>query len=330
MDKRYQVFVSSTFEDLQEERKEVMQALLELDCIPAGMELFPAADEEQFEFIKKIIDDCDYYLLIIGGRYGSTTPEGVSYTEKEYDYAIKSGLKVIAFIHDDPDSIIVGKTDKDPELTKRLNDFREKVQQNRIVKTWHTAADLPGLVSLSLSKTIKTYPAVGWVRASGIGSAELLSEINSLRKENEELRTKLNVLGSHTVETINDIADMSDPIKIHGTYRPRMNYGWQPWEYSLTWNQIFALIAPHLLEHPSDGYVQTKLRQAILKDKKLSYYESKLEDQDFQTIKLQLKAYGLIDINYTKTTTGSMALFWSLTHQGESLMVQLRVVRKDG
>ena len=71
MDKRYQVFVSSTFEDLQEERKEVMQALLELDCIPAGMELFPAMDEEQFEFIKSIIDDCDYYILIVGARYGS-------------------------------------------------------------------------------------------------------------------------------------------------------------------------------------------------------------------------------------------------------------------
>lgn len=40
MDKRFQVFVSSTYEDLQEERREVMQALLELDCIPAGMELF--------------------------------------------------------------------------------------------------------------------------------------------------------------------------------------------------------------------------------------------------------------------------------------------------
>jgi hypothetical protein len=32
MDKRYQVFVSSTFEDLQEERREAMQALLSLDC----------------------------------------------------------------------------------------------------------------------------------------------------------------------------------------------------------------------------------------------------------------------------------------------------------
>lgn len=53
MEKRYQVFVSSTFLDLQEERQEIMQALLELDCIPSGMELFPAANEDQWSLIKK-------------------------------------------------------------------------------------------------------------------------------------------------------------------------------------------------------------------------------------------------------------------------------------
>ena len=60
MDKRYQVFVSSTFADLKDERSNVIQTLMEMDCIPAGMELFPALDEEQFEFIKKVIDDSDY------------------------------------------------------------------------------------------------------------------------------------------------------------------------------------------------------------------------------------------------------------------------------
>ncbi|WP_226914286.1 MULTISPECIES: DUF4062 domain-containing protein, partial [Psychrobacter] len=95
MDKRYQVFVSSTFADLKNERSNVIQTLMEMDCIPAGMELFPALDEEQFEFIKKVIDDSDYYLLIIGGRYGSLSNEGISYTEMEYDYAISQGVKVI-------------------------------------------------------------------------------------------------------------------------------------------------------------------------------------------------------------------------------------------
>jgi len=52
INKKYQVFVSSTFADLKEERAKVIQTLMELDCIPAGMELFPAIDEEQFNFIK--------------------------------------------------------------------------------------------------------------------------------------------------------------------------------------------------------------------------------------------------------------------------------------
>jgi len=91
MEKRYQVFVSSTYEDLQPERQEVMHVLLELDCIPAGMELFPAANEDQWTLIKEVIDDCDYYIVIIGGRYGSVGTDGISYTEMEYRYASEIG-----------------------------------------------------------------------------------------------------------------------------------------------------------------------------------------------------------------------------------------------
>ncbi len=98
MERRYQVFVSSTFKDLEEERQEVMRALLELDCMPSGMELFPAANETQWNLIKKVIDDCDYYILIVGGRYGSIGPEGISYTEMEYRYALEQGKPTITFI----------------------------------------------------------------------------------------------------------------------------------------------------------------------------------------------------------------------------------------
>src|SRR5215210_4059094 len=103
MDKRYQVFISSTYKDLLEERQEVIQALLELDCIPAGMELFPAADDDKWALIKKVIDDCDYYIVIIGGRYGSLAASGVSYTHMEYEYALSQGKPVIGFLHINPD-----------------------------------------------------------------------------------------------------------------------------------------------------------------------------------------------------------------------------------
>jgi hypothetical protein len=191
MDKRYQVFVSSTFADLQDERRTVIQTLMEMDCIPAGMELFPAADEEQWQFIKRVIDDCDYYLLIIGGRYGSLTPEGISYTEMEYDFAVERGLKVIALIHGNPTSLSFDKSEASPEARKKLEEFREKATTGRLVRFWTSPAELPGLVALSLSKTIKMYPAVGWVRANTVANTSLLEELNTLRKRNEELHSEL-------------------------------------------------------------------------------------------------------------------------------------------
>src|SRR5688500_8616726 len=105
MDKRYQVFVSSTFRDLQHERHGVMQALLALNCIPAGMELFPVADETAWKLIESVIQESDYYILIIGGRYGSTDTEGIGYTEKEYDFAVGQGKQVLAFLHEHPGKI---------------------------------------------------------------------------------------------------------------------------------------------------------------------------------------------------------------------------------
>jgi hypothetical protein len=155
------------------------------------MELFPAADEEQWNFIKRVIDDCDYYLLIIGGRYGTVTAEGISFTEKEYDYAVERGLKVIALIHGAPEQIPSGKTERDPEALAKLSKFRDKVATGRLVRFWTQLGELPGLVALSLNKTIKTYPAVGWVRANSIANTEALSELNDLRKRNAELEVQI-------------------------------------------------------------------------------------------------------------------------------------------
>ncbi|MCX8972200.1 DUF4062 domain-containing protein [Citrobacter portucalensis] len=146
MDKRYQVFISSTFKDLEVERSTVFQTLMEMDCIPSGMELFPSIDEEQWEFIKKVIDDSDYYLLIIGGRYGSVANDGLSYTEKEFDYAVSKGIKVIILIHENPEMLTYEKSEKDPVLREKLFRFIEKASSGRFRKTWTSEKDLPRIV----------------------------------------------------------------------------------------------------------------------------------------------------------------------------------------
>jgi hypothetical protein len=330
MDKRYQVFVSSTYADLKQERQRVIQALMEMDCIPAGMELFPAADDDQWAFIKRVIDDCDYYLIIIGGRYGSLTPEGISYTEKEFNYALERGLKIIALLHEEPDSIPVNKSDIGPALRQKLKNFRDKVATNRLVKFWKNADELPGMVALSLSKTIKTYPAVGWVRASSVASQDMLIEINELRKENSELRNELEALQSNEMEKVEDIADFDASVTINGETRYRASYGYTdaPWEAKLTWRKLFGLLAPYLMSHPSDSSVKSTLAEIVGDEAKVQEGTRKLNDQQFRTITIQLKALGLVSVDYTKTMQGGAGLFWSLTPTGEQVMIRERTVKK--
>jgi hypothetical protein len=99
-EKKYQVFVSSTYEDLKEEREQVLKAILEMGHIPVGMELFSAGDEQQWELIKRQIDDSDYYVVVIAHRYGSRDGN-ISYTEKEYDYAVSEKIPILGFVTSD-------------------------------------------------------------------------------------------------------------------------------------------------------------------------------------------------------------------------------------
>lgn len=96
MEKKYQVFISSTYKDLIEARSKVRDAILSMMHFPVGMEMFNAADEEQWEIIQETIDSSDYYVLILGQRYGSViesgSDAGISYTEKEFRYIEKAEI----------------------------------------------------------------------------------------------------------------------------------------------------------------------------------------------------------------------------------------------
>ena len=325
MDKRYQIFISSTFSDLKEERNKVMQTIMSLDCIPAGMELFPAMDEEQIEFIKMIIYDCDYYLLIVGARYGSMDENGVSYTEKEYDYAVSKGIPVIAFLHHDISSLPMNKADLDAELRKKLEAFRKKVETGRLVQYWKNADDLNAKVAVSLPKTIKMFPRTGWVRANLQSNAESLQEMNELRKELAELRlykekTESAKKDESNYNTKTELASLDDEIVL------RQDISDTPWNVGSSWKNLFVRLAPELMQFPADSFAKQKVNE-ILNNIKTDRYEMPNE-HDEDTVKVHLMALGLISVEYTEATNGSMGLFWSLTKKGKQLMFELVSVKK--
>ena len=166
MKKKYQVFISSTYRDLIEERAAVSQCLLDCGFIPVGMEQFPASGMSQMEYIKKMLEDCDYYILILAGRYGSLDNDGIGFTEKEYDYAKSINLPIMSFVVEDIGTLQANKCEPDDKGRERLNAFREKVCKDSLVRMYKNTDTLKADVAVSLMKCIQDFPAVGWVRAS--------------------------------------------------------------------------------------------------------------------------------------------------------------------
>jgi hypothetical protein len=128
LDRVFQVFISSTFADLADERRLVSNTLAKVGYVAAGMELFPATDQDQLAYIKRIIDRSDYYVVMVAGRYGSRADDGVSFTEKEFDYAVSKGIPVLAFLHADPGSIPVNKVETAPDAVKKLEAFPRSIE----------------------------------------------------------------------------------------------------------------------------------------------------------------------------------------------------------
>lgn len=170
VNKKYQVFVSSTYEDLKEERAAVMQCLLDNDCIPVGMEQFPASNMSQMDYITKMLQNCDYYILILAGKYGSIDPHtNLGYTEEEYDYAISHKIPVLSFVVQNIGTLTNNKCEQTDEGKHRLELFRQKVLQNKLAKKYINKDSLRAEVITSLHQCIKDFPAVGWVRGDESG-----------------------------------------------------------------------------------------------------------------------------------------------------------------
>lgn len=192
---KYQIFISSTYTDLVEARNATINSVLESYNFPVGMEHFGADNDEQWLIIKDLIDFSDFYILILGHRYGSISKtDGISFTEKEFDYAVERGVKLLCFVRNDNVATLPQERDEDPDKKASLAKFRAKVLENRLCEFWDKVDDLKHKISNSLYKNIRRHGGVGWVRgnqASGFLAEEIakLSEENrKLREENESLR----------------------------------------------------------------------------------------------------------------------------------------------
>lgn len=207
MHKKLQIFVSSTYLDLKEERQAAVQAILSEGHIPAGMELFAAGDQSQWEIIQKWIKDSDIVVFLIGARSGTPHPSsGRCYVEMEYDFTVQEGKSYFALLLSREALIKKAKEDArrknilpensfimESENIDAYKAFRKRVLSKQCT-TVTELKDIQVEIGRSIRQIERERDLPGWISGKDIPDlSELENEIALIRSENATLREKVSI-----------------------------------------------------------------------------------------------------------------------------------------
>lgn len=316
---KYQIFVSSTFEDLEHERDIVIKAALEMGHIPVGMEMFSAADEQQWQIIARHIDESDYYCVILAHRYGSVT-EGISYTRKEYEYACDQGIPVLGFILDESVSWPPEMVDKTPEDVARLGEFKSLVR-SKPVSFWKSAEDLYGKVSIALTKQITANPREGWVRASAVVGPQVTNELSRLSAENASLRQEISGLAKtieddHTAEVRTLFEDLRNRSITLSYKYTKSDAEWSQSKEE-TYASCFFDVAAMLASEVELDEAAKSLAMYLREDSDLGWWT--VATNQVREYFANLMALGLVEPSKRRHAVSDSGEYWSLTELGNEV-----------
>jgi Domain of unknown function (DUF4062) len=331
MTKRYQVFVSSTYDDLKEERNRVIQALLNINCIPCGMEYFPAADEDAWHCIERLIPECDYYVLILAGMYGSIPPgQQKSYTQLEYELALKHKIPVLGLLHKNPLRLAADRCESQSVRRRKLERFRVQVGR-KLCRFWDSADQLPGELLASLTLQIDRFPRTGWVRADAIADEDAKSELINLQRRIERQTKLLQEYKEREQGDEAELASGDEEFVLMGSVRGRIYIGSgeerqsckRTLELHATWNSVLKFIRSHVGPRWSSSDLERAIYYEIKSDFDLrqpdALYGFEILEAEVDKIVVQLSALDLI------RQRGSI---WELTGKGAIYVSRLLAIRK--
>jgi hypothetical protein len=149
------IFLSSTTKDLAQHREAAYRAITGLDgyhCV--RMEDFGSWDTAPDDFCRAKVAKCDLFVCIVGPLYGSRSPAGLSYTEREFEAAIEHDKTCLAFLTADDFPLAANLIESDEDRKCQLA-FRQKVSKGRLVTRFST----PDQASVQVVQAIRNWEA---------------------------------------------------------------------------------------------------------------------------------------------------------------------------
>ena len=148
------VFLSSTYVDLREHRRQAAEALERLGQQAGRMEVFGARPEEPQEACFREIDTCDIFVGIYAHRYGYIPPgTEQSITKAEFHHAKKSGKPIFCFVVNEDYPWPPRMIEDEPGRTK-LRALKAEIGTDLVTETFTSAEDLALKIATSVGRYI--------------------------------------------------------------------------------------------------------------------------------------------------------------------------------
>jgi hypothetical protein len=254
----------------------------------------------------------------------------------EYEYAVSKGKPVLAFLHKNPGSITVEKSEETTDGKIKLSAFRE-LAERKMCKHWASADELGSVVSRSVVKLMKSKPAVGWVRADLVPDETAAKEILKLKKQVEDLQAALESARTSGPAGTSDLAQGDEPLELTFRANIRGSSGavvQKEYRVATTWSEVSSVVSPLMIDKASEQQLSAAIREYFSKRDALVEpgtvsFSLALSNADFQKLKLQYRALGLITKDTSQKSLKDTSNYWTLTPYGDSLMTKSTAARSS-
>jgi tetratricopeptide (TPR) repeat protein len=130
----FTVFICSTFDDLEQEREAVLDAIRRVQQRHNATEFFGARSERPIDVCLDEVRNSDLLVVIVGLKYGSLPPGmGVSYLQAEYEEGVRLEKPCLVYVRDDNIPILPKYVERDPDKVKLLDAWKEGLNAKHTV-----------------------------------------------------------------------------------------------------------------------------------------------------------------------------------------------------
>jgi hypothetical protein len=324
MPRKFHIFISSTPDDLKNERAALSRIIFEMGHIPICMDSVDNTEENGWKIIRRNIAESDYFLSLVAHKYGILSEgaaKGNSSLELEYAQALKAEVPVLALIIADKARWKAAKKEKERKVNHALASLKEKLRSHAYAE-WATMQELKQNARELLTREIFLNPRSGWAPGLEQAGPEVANALGRVMAENEDLKRQLAV----RVKGVHFGKNMRHTLEILAGNRITLSFFYadgENWENTIKcrYLRLFKLLVPELylgkttseLSRFLGSILNPNLKRAVRKD-----YPT-----PSNTIKKIMADLNLLRL--VRYTTNKNEEIWEITEYGKEIYTLYRV-----